>query len=112
MAHGLGANGLVVRNGLMLSGGKDGFLRMWDPESCALIHEIPAHNGVIYDLLAFENCSVRGIRDKSIKVWDRVRLNPIQKLSLHRQSVNALLQQNEHSFVSCSDDQSIICWSC
>lgn len=111
MAHGLGANGLVVRNGLMLSGGKDGFLRLWDPESCALIHEIPAHKGVIYDLLAFEDCWVSGSRDKSIKVWDRVSLKPIQKLSLHRQSVNALLQQNEHSFVSVSDDKKMAYWT-
>ena len=84
---------------------------MWDPESCALIHEIPAHKGVIYDLLAFENCWVSGSRDKSIKVWDRVSLKPIQKLSLHRQSVNALLQQNEHSFVSVSDDKKMAYWT-
>lgn len=109
--HELGVNGLVIHNNLMLTGGKDGFLRMWDVLTNKLIKEIPAHKGVVYDIIAFEDCWVSASRDKSIKVWKRENLEPIQKLTIHRQSVNALLQQNEHSFVSVSDDKKMAYWS-
>jgi WD40 repeat protein len=106
-AHDLGVNCvLVTAQGQLISGGKDGYLKRWELNG-ALLQQIPAHRGVIYNLLAMNKKLISVSRDKSCKVWDLTTLNPIQKITVHRQSVNNLAQQNGHSFVTASDDHQI-----
>ncbi len=100
-----------------VSGGKDAQLCIWNNDTNQMVFNFPAHRYVIYDCLSFFNGKllVTASRDKSIKIWDTTTWQLVQKIDAqqggHRFSVNALMKQNEHSFVSCSDDNSIICWS-
>lgn len=106
-AHDLGVNCiLVTKEGQLISGGKDGHLCRWELNG-ALIQRIPAHRGVIYNLLAINDELITVSRDKSCKIWELTTFNPIQKITVHRQSVNNLAQQNGHSFVTASDDYQI-----
>lgn len=108
-AHDGGVNSLLFTStNQLVSGGKDGHIRVWKGHKC--IHSIPAHRGVVYGLQEIGNRVVSCSRDKSIKVWDMETLKPLQKLTFHRQSVNLLVQQNAHSFVTASDDHRIAHW--
>lgn len=110
--HEMGANAVVItKDGRCISGGKDGFIRIWGMDECTLEHAFPAHRGVIYSMAHIGDHLVSASRDKSIKIWSIDDFSPLQKLTVHRQSVNAIMQQNEHSFVSVSDDGSLILWS-
>ena len=111
LAHEGGVSSMVMsETGTLITGGKDGFIRVWD-DSLTMVNSFPAHRGVIYDLLLMDEWLVSASRDKSIKVWGKNNFNPVQKMVVHRQSVNALAQQNEHSFVSVSDDGQLIFWT-
>lgn len=108
-AHDGGVNSLLLTStNQLVSGGKDGHIRVWKGHEC--IHSIPAHRGVVYGLQEVNNSIVSCSRDKSIKVWNMESLKPLQKLTFHRQSVNQLVQQNAHSFVTASDDHRIAHW--
>jgi len=112
VGHDMGSNALVLtKDGRCITGGKDGFLCIWGKDNWRLEHAFPAHRGVIYSMITFGNLIISASRDKSIKVWSLEDYSPLQKLNGHRQSVNAIMQQNEHSFVSVSDDGSLILWS-
>jgi WD40 repeat protein len=99
-----------------ISGGKDGFLRLWKIPEFEKIIEIPAHNFGIYAIEFFNHgaCFVTISRDKSIKIWDAKRLEVIQKIERkqggHSHSVNAIHKVNEGEFVTVGDDKRIILW--
>jgi WD repeat-containing protein 61 len=108
-AHDGGVNSLLFTStNLLISGGKDGHIRVWNNQEC--LHAIPAHRGVIYGIIEVGAYLVSCSRDKSIKVWEMETLKPLQKITFHRQSVNQLVQQNAHSFVTASDDHRIALW--
>lgn len=101
---------------LLFSGGKDAFLRLWNFKTGELLNSIPAHNFVIYDLIALNNGKtlVSSSRDKSIKIFDLETVSFLQRIDLkeggHRHSVNCLEKISEDSFVSASDDKRMIVW--
>jgi len=96
----------------LLTGGKDAHLKVWDLNSKKCIKSIPAHNYVIYDIMFLDAVHFVTIsRDKSIKIWNRQSLNVIQKIDSkskgHKHSVNSIVQLNETSFATASDDKVI-----
>ena len=101
---------------IILTGGKDAHLNLWNRETSALIKSIPAHNYVIYDI-CFLNSQffATASRDKTIKIWDANKYEVIQRLDMksggHKHSVNKLIKINDETFVSLSDDKRIIVWS-
>lgn len=111
-AHSEGVNALVFGpDDTLITGGKDGYIRSWKRSGkTKLLQEFPAHRGVIYDLLVCGIFLISASRDKSIKIWELPTFTPLKKLTDHRQSVNALAQQNDYSFVSVSDDATLISW--
>ncbi len=108
-AHDGGVNSLCFTSShLLISGGKDGHIRVWKNKEC--VNSIPAHRGVVYGLIEVGAYIVSCSRDKSVKVWEMESLKPVQKITFHRQSVNQIAQQNAHSFVTASDDHRIAHW--
>lgn len=99
----------------LVSGGKDGLLKVWDWKAEKLLETIPAHNFAIYDLQKSNSDSIiSASRDKSIKIWDAKDLKFRQKIELknggHKHSVNTICFINESQFLSTSDDRKIIKW--
>lgn len=101
---------------VLLSGGKDGYLRMWQSSDQyrAVLH-FPAHKGTIYTI-AFSpdgsRCATAS-RDKSAKVWDAGTFAPIQRLDRnaggHTHSVNNVLWCGS-ILLTGSDDRRILGW--
>ena len=108
-AHDGGVNCLLLASSNQLvSGGKDGHVTIWKAQE--RIKTIPAHRGVIYGIIEVGEFLISCSRDKSIKVWEMESLKPLQKITFHQQSVNQVVQQNAHSFVTASDDRRIAHW--
>lgn len=108
-AHDGGVNCLLLTSSNQLvSGGKDGHVTVWKAQE--RIKTIPAHRGVIYGIIEVGEFLISCSRDKSIKVWEMESLKPLQKITFHQQSVNQVVQQNAHSFVTASDDRRIAHW--
>jgi WD40 repeat protein len=118
-AHDGGATAVLfhpTQPGQIFTGGKDAFLRLWDFKTGELISAVPAHNFVIYDLLAMNNGKtlLTGSRDKTIKIFNLETRSFLQRLDLkeggHRHSVNCIQKMSENSFISASDDKRMIIW--
>lgn len=101
-------------NDLLVSGGKDAMLRLWDLPSGACLKEIPAHNFAIYKILQIGNQFITTSRDKTVKVFSN-ELQFIQRLDHkeggHKHSVNDASLLDESRFVTCGDDSRLIIWS-
>lgn len=98
----------------LISAGRDGHLVIFDRKDGVVTKRIPAHYQSIYGLTRLENEWVTASMDKSIKVWNRDLETVVQKITVkeggHSRSVNALCTFQNASFVSCSDDKTLICW--
>lgn len=101
-------------NDILISGGKDAMLRLWDLPSGACLKEIPAHNFAIYKLMQVGEYVISTSRDKTVKVWTN-DLQFIQKLDLkqggHKHSVNDAALMDSDRFVTCGDDSKMIIWA-
>ena len=103
---------------LLLSGGRDAHLNIWDAKSYTLIKSIPAHNFAIYDIVFSPDAKLfaTASRDKTIKIWDAetfellVRIDK-EKWDGHLNSVNKLLWSSYNNYlISTGDDRSIMVW--
>lgn len=118
-AHKDGVNCLQLfplKNNLLLSGGKDGYLRIWNWEQEKMLLEIPAHNYGIYRIifLNYGRHFVTVSRDKTIKLWDAKTCTVIERIERkhggHSHAVNDLWKQDENHFVTVGDDKRINYW--
>lgn len=117
LAHSSGTNSLLIDENLLISAGKDGYLRFWDKAiNFNLIKAIPAHNFGIYKIDFLNNGEnlVSVSRDKSIKVWDTKRYKVIQKIERkhggHSHAINSFWKKSENEFITVGDDKRIILW--
>lgn len=101
---------------ILLTGGKDALLKVWNWKKMELLKSIPAHNFVIYSIVFLENGKefATASRDKTIKIWNSSSYKVIQRLDQkmggHRHSINSLFNIKENSFASVGDDKKIIIW--
>lgn len=101
---------------VLLTGGKDAMLRLWNLEKNEELYEIPAHNFAVYDLIFIKelNKIISCSRDKTIKIWNSndfsIEIRIDRKLGGHSHSVNAICEMDSHRFATCSDDKRIIVW--
>ena len=118
-AHENGANSLAIfptNPKFLISGGKDGYLRVWDLTDFSVQLEIPAHNYAVYQIIFINDGKnfVTSSRDKSIKIWNAKDCSFIQKIERkdggHSHAVNDLWKKDENHFVSVGDDKRIILW--
>ncbi|MBL1280511.1 MAG: hypothetical protein COA33_009575 [Fluviicola sp.] len=120
-AHENGATAVLfhpVKKDLLISGGKDALLKVWNWKKENELQKIIAHTFAIYDLIAVEQgrTIISASRDKHVKIWklEDQLLQISQRLDAkqggHKHSVNALAKISENKFASCSDDKKIIVW--
>ncbi len=106
-------------NSLLLSGGRDAHLRVWDLKSdFREVSTQPAHwftiNSIVFDPTG--RWFATGSRDKTIKIWDAANFKLLKVLETvrdkgHLNSVNRLYWSTFGNYLlSCSDDRSIIAW--
>jgi WD40 repeat protein len=101
---------------LLLSGGKDGHLRIWNWKEEKCLYEIPAHNFGIYRIIFLQQgrVFVTASRDKTIKIWDAFSADVLKRIERkdggHSHAVNDLWKKDEMNFVSTGDDKRIIWW--
>ena len=101
---------------VLLSGGKDGFLRAWPLAGTAdELLSMPAHRSAIY-AIAFGGAGTRFVtasRDKTMKLWDAQGLDVAERLDArgggHAHSVNAACWLG-NSVISGGDDRRLLCW--
>jgi WD40 repeat protein len=119
-AHDLSAN--IVRyspNGnILLTGGRDAYLNIWDAKSYTPIKSIPAHNFAIYDIAFSPDAKLfaTASRDKTAKIWDAesfelmVRINK-ENFEGHLNSVNKVHWSKFNDYlVTTGDDRAIMVW--
>jgi len=103
----------ILGTNLLVSGGKDAMLRLWDISTENCLKEVPAHNFTIYRIIQLGDQLITASRDKSVKIWN-TDLNFLQKLDQkeggHRHSVNDCIPISANVFVTCGDDKRMIFW--
>ncbi|EMD39432.1 hypothetical protein CERSUDRAFT_113078, partial [Gelatoporia subvermispora B] len=79
-------------NSLVVSGGCDKVLRVWDVKSGYCIYELRGHTSTIRCLKVLHGrpIAVSGSRDRSVRVWDVQRGRALRVLTGHEQSVRCL----------------------
>ncbi|KAF8625386.1 hypothetical protein AX15_005407 [Amanita polypyramis BW_CC] len=77
---------------LVVSGGCDKVLRVWDIESGLCIYELRGHTSTIRCIRVLDNrpIAVTGSRDATLRVWDIQRGKMLRVLEGHAQSVRCL----------------------
>lgn len=102
---------------LLVSGGRDAHLRLWDVIDQKELKSIPAHFFTINDL-AFSpdrQWLATASRDKSFKIWEKTNLELKKVVSqekfpeILRYSLNSLLWKNEY-IITGGDDRLISIW--
>ncbi len=104
------------RKPVLITGGKDGHLRLWRTDDRhRLLLELPAHQAAIYRI-AFSPDGARfatAARDKSCLIWDAADLDPIVRLDRaaggHAHSVNTALWAGD-VLVTAGDDRTVRAW--
>ena len=103
---------------VLLTGGRDAHLNIWQVGKYEIIKSIPAHNWAIYDIAYSPNSKLfaTASRDKTIKIWDS---NTFQLLKVinkakqggHLNSVNKIIWSTYNNYlISSGDDRAILLW--
>jgi WD repeat-containing protein 61 len=99
----------------VISGGKDGHIRVWSTETGNELLAFPAHRFAIYRLVIdhVNGAIISSSRDGSIKMWNIESLDHIATIDksakAHTHSVNAIVVQVD-GIISAGDDRKIIRW--
>lgn len=100
---------------LLLSGGRDAHLRIWNCSDYLLEKEIPAHNYALYSI-AFSPDNkyfATASRDKTAKLWDANNFDFLHRIDRensdsHSHSVNKVLWLTNEMLVTAGDDRKIM----
>ena len=103
---------------LIITGGKDGHLRLWHKNTFEEVLAIPAHNFGIYDLKVINKTYlVSASRDKTLALWDLKSMDVLHRVSrpkvnMHTHSINCLFwDEASQVLISAGDDRRIIFWA-
>lgn len=108
-----------LSDGRLISGGRDGHLRIWqfsEKEGLADIDAIPAHNYAVYSISPISATTFASAsRDRMVKVWDEADLRQparlIDKLGTSHSSSANVVHSASGKLFSAGDDKLIKCWS-
>lgn len=115
-AHSSSVFSLAYKEGILYSGGRDAWLKNWDPQAGRNLVQVPAHLFTINALAWAGDYLVSGSRDKTLKIWrvpdlELLKVIDIFKFEAHFRSVNHLLfLAEEQILLSAGDDRQIISW--
>lgn len=116
-AHADGVNSLSFHENknVLISGGKDGFIRVWNMrDSGRKLLELPAHYSAVYSLTLSpdQQWLVSTSRDKSFKLWSMADMSVVDRIEArdggHAHSVNDAIWIDSSRFITCGDDRKII----
>lgn len=115
--EGTGAVAFHPLRSVLMSGGKDAYLKAWDARSLIFqqVLSLPAHNFAIYAMAFSEDSRqmATASRDKTWKLWDASALDVIQrfdaKVGGHTHSVNKVIRLSNR-WITCGDDRQIMVW--
>lgn len=103
-----------ISDTLLLSGGRDAILRLWNMNELREVRAINAHWYTINDItfIADFDIVVTASRDKTVRFWNASDFSPITTIDLQRNghfnSVNCLFWDNEnHLLFTAGDDREI-----
>ncbi|MDX5320155.1 MAG: hypothetical protein LPK49_03850, partial [Bacteroidota bacterium] len=104
---------LEKRGDQLISAGRDAHIHYWQDEQ--RVKELEAHWYSIHALALSpdENYLASGSMDKSIKIWDAasgtlLKVIDRERYGAHTSSVNAIVWLDNETFVSCSDDRTVM----
>lgn len=117
-AHPAGVTALAFHPAkpVLMSGGKDGVLRIWTAQQDTPLVELKAHTGALYAIApeAHGRWLATVGRDRNIKLWRGDTLAPLAKLERsvqgHTHSVNTAMVIGDR-LVTGSDDRSVLGWT-
>ena len=99
---------------IVVSGGKDQLIEIWDPNSGMTIQTLHSHNNSINRIRFNQNGNwiISGSKDHTVKVTDIRMMKELQVCKGHDSEVNTLRWHPEHEDIFCSAgaDQKIIYW--
>ncbi len=102
---------------ILISGGRDAQMNIWDMNNFQCIQKINAHWFTINDIQFHPILPIfaTASRDKTIRIWDAHNFKLLKELNTikkggHLNSVNRLLWLDEKHLISCSDDRTLIVW--
>jgi len=99
---------------LILSGSKNGVLKLWDMETRKPLHEIIAHASGVNSASFNNNCTmiVSASTDGTVKTWDPTTGKPIGKPVVHDSAVRCSQFSNNGQWViSLPNDGTAIIWN-
>ncbi len=98
---------------LIVSGGEDGVLRLWDAEGDAALRTLHGHGSIITDVAVSSDGStcVSGSYDKTVRVWDCASGDMLHALTGHQDTVTRVLYTaDDRNIVSGDADGRIRVW--
>eukprot|EP00756_Hemistasia_phaeocysticola_P017236 Hpha_TRINITY_DN15526_c0_g4::TRINITY_DN15526_c0_g4_i1::g.104181::m.104181 len=103
-------NAMLSHENYLWVGLSDGYLRVFDQKTLALVSEVKQHAGPVMCLLSVGQTVFSGGSDWQIYVWDPRDFRCIGQLSGHQNQVNCMAVEGDMIF-SGGEDQAIRCWT-
>jgi WD40 repeat protein len=107
----------LLSNNILLSGGRDAVLMVWNLDNQQCMQKIQAHLNTINAIELSPNRLIfaTASRDKTVKIWNAKDFSLLKVLDskfegAHTHSVNSLLWMNDNTLLSAGDDKKIIEW--
>ena len=100
--------------GLIITGGDDNFLKIWNVYSTYVTNILSGHECTIRSIISInddDSIIASGSSDNTIKIWDLITLKCLFTLSEHENSISSLKLLNNNLLVSSSWDCTIKIWN-
>lgn len=89
---------------LLITGGRDSAVRVWDIRTRHQVHCMSGHQSTVASLLthAADPQVISGSHDKQIRLWDIRTGNTLHTLTYHKKSVRALAMSDQTVLPLCA----------
>ena len=101
----------IPKSEMLLSGGSDSNVVLWDVKKCQQISQLKGHKGRIWSISATEQYAATASADSSICIWNIQNLSLSATFDQHTDDVYAVdIDSNGSKVISGGFDRSIILW--